>query len=37
VPTLYFAAGALLFGAIVMGTLGKPPEFIPAAEEGGGS
>ncbi len=32
VPTLYFAAGALLFGSIVTGTLGKPPEFIPEAE-----
>lgn len=32
VPTLYFAAGALLFGAIVTGTLGKPPEFIPEGE-----
>ncbi len=29
VPTLYFAAGALLVGSIVVGTLGKPPEFIP--------
>jgi MFS family permease len=28
-PVLYFAAGALLFGAIVTGTLGRPPEFIP--------
>jgi len=32
VPTLYFAAAALLFGAIVTGTLGKPPEFIPEGE-----
>jgi MFS family permease len=32
VPTLYFAAGALLFGAIVTGTLGKPPEFVPEGE-----
>jgi MFS family permease len=31
-PTLYFAAGALLFGAIVTGTLGKPPEFVPEGE-----
>ncbi len=30
VPTLYFAAGALLFGAIVTGTLGRPPEFSAA-------
>ncbi len=26
---LYFAAAALLFGAIVTGTLGRPPEFMP--------
>jgi MFS family permease len=32
VPTLYFAAGALLFGAIVTGTLGRPPEFVPEGE-----
>jgi MFS family permease len=32
VPTLYFASGALLFGAIVTGTLGKPPEFVPEGE-----
>ncbi len=31
-PVLYFAAVALLFGAIVTGTLGKPPEFIPEGE-----
>jgi MFS family permease len=27
VPALYFATGALIFGAIVVGTLGKPPDF----------
>lgn len=32
-PVLYFAAVALLFGAIVTGTLGKPPEFIPHPHE----
>jgi MFS family permease len=26
-PTLRFAAGALLFGAAVLGTLGRPPRF----------
>lgn len=26
---LYFATGALLFGAIVTGTLGRPPVFLP--------
>jgi MFS family permease len=35
VPTLYFAAGALLFGSIVTGTLGRPPEFIPEGEQRG--
>ncbi|MCU0760931.1 MAG: MFS transporter [Steroidobacteraceae bacterium] len=28
-PVLYFAAGALLFGALVTGTLGRPPVFVP--------
>lgn len=29
VPALYFSTGALLFGAIVTGTLGRPPVFLP--------
>ena len=28
-PALYFSTGALLFGAIVTGTLGRPPVFLP--------
>jgi MFS family permease len=36
-PVLYFAAGALLFGAIVTGTLGRPPVFPGETRHAGAS